>query len=73
MSHRIFRAPETFDIVQSTVGPLQRKNLASVARVLTQIASGTPFDASDISMVPVNDYVIVAITQMTNWFLEGMN
>jgi Ras GTPase-activating-like protein IQGAP2/3 len=65
------RAPETFDIVQNTIGPLQRKNLFAISRLLTQIASGAPFDNVEIALVPLNDYVSLAIDIMSKWFLEG--
>src|ERR1700761_415782 len=54
LSDQNFRTPETFDIVHNTVGPLQRKNLAAISKLLTQIASGVPFANEDISLVPLN-------------------
>ncbi|MCO5597450.1 hypothetical protein L7F22_051528 [Adiantum nelumboides] len=33
-------APEGFDVIEKLVGPLQRKNLAEVSKMLTQIAAG---------------------------------
>ena len=48
-----------------------RKNLARISEVLTQIASGAPFDDDSPNYVPLNEYVNRAIGQMSAWFLEG--
>ena len=48
-----------------------RKNLARISEVLTQIASGVPFDNDSPNFIPINEYVVKAIGQMSAWFLEG--
>ena len=63
--------PETFDVVSKTVDVQSRKNLARISEVLTQIASGVPFDEDSPNHLPINDYVNRAIGQMSAWFLEG--
>jgi hypothetical protein len=37
-----------------------------------QITSGRPYGEENPSMRPINEFVQVAIKQMTDWFLEGM-
>lgn len=63
--------PETFDVVSKTVDVQSRKNLARISEVLTQIASGAPFDDDSPNYVPLNEYVNRAIGQLSAWFLEG--
>ncbi|KAG6854797.1 hypothetical protein C0991_001224 [Blastosporella zonata] len=63
-------APETFDIVSKTISTTARMNLAQISKVLTQITSGCQFD-DDIPMyVPINEYVLKAITEMATWMLD---
>ncbi|TPX43695.1 hypothetical protein SeMB42_g03246 [Synchytrium endobioticum] len=40
-------APEAFDVIESTISPNQRKNLADVAKALHQIATNRPNPADD--------------------------
>ena len=56
--------------MDDTIGPLQRKNLAAIAKVLIQISSGVAFDNEEISLVPLNDFVATAGAQMAAWFLK---
>ncbi|KAF9075841.1 hypothetical protein BDP27DRAFT_1415005 [Rhodocollybia butyracea] len=62
--------PETFDIVSKTVDISSRKNLAQISRVLTQITSGVIFDDHSPNMMPINEFVSRAISQISNWLLE---
>lgn len=63
-------APETFDIVAKTVNTAGRKNLAQISKVLTQITSGSQFDDDSPMYVPINDYVLKAIAEISTWFIE---
>ncbi|KAG6810418.1 hypothetical protein H0H92_011957 [Tricholoma furcatifolium] len=63
-------APETFDIVSKTISTTARMNLAQISKVLTQITSGRPFDDDNPMYVPINDYVLKAITEMSTWLLD---
>ena len=66
-----YSTPETFDIVANTIDPAARKNLAQISKVLTQITSGIEFDDKNPSFVPINDFVIKSISQVSAWLLEG--
>jgi len=71
LPHDLYRTPETFDLVPSTIGPQARKNLAEIAALLTQITSGTLFGEERPWMMSINTFVEVSIGQMGAWFLEG--
>jgi hypothetical protein len=58
-------------VVSKSVDVQSRKNLARISEVLTQIASGVPFDEDSPNYVPLNDYVNKAISQMAAWFFDG--
>ena len=60
-------APEGFDVVESLVGPVQRKNLAEVSKMLTQIAVGRLFNDDNPYLQPLNDYVSHASERFTKW------
>ncbi|KAG5646573.1 hypothetical protein DXG03_002876 [Asterophora parasitica] len=66
-------APETFDIVSKTVNTAARKNLAQISKVLTQVTSGSQFDDDSPMYVPINDYVLKAITEISTWLIEVAN
>jgi len=50
-------APEGFDVIETLVNPLQRKNLAEVSRVLQQIAANRQFEDDQIYLQPLNTFV----------------
>lgn len=60
-------APEGFDVVETLVGPVQRKNLAEVSKMLTQIAVGRLFNDENPYLQPLNDYVSHASERFTKW------
>ncbi|GAC94660.1 GTPase activating protein [Pseudozyma hubeiensis SY62] len=60
-------APEGFDVVETLVGPVQRKNLAEVSKMLTQIAVGRLFNDDNPYLQPLNDYVSHASERFTKW------
>ncbi|GLB33790.1 putative GTPase-activator protein for Ras-like GTPases [Lyophyllum shimeji] len=66
-------APETFDIVPKTLSTTARRNLAQISKVLTQITAGSQFDEDSPMYVPINDYVLKAIAEMSAWFIGVAN
>lgn len=60
-------APEGFDVIETLVGPVQRKNLAEVSKMLTQIAVGRLFSDDNPYLQPLNDYVSQASARFTKW------
>jgi len=65
------RTPETFDIVHNTIPSQARRNLAEIAKILTQITSGELFGDDSPCLTPLNNYVSEAIEEMTGWLLDG--
>ncbi|KAG0144428.1 hypothetical protein CROQUDRAFT_47337 [Cronartium quercuum f. sp. fusiforme G11] len=63
-------APETYDVVDSVIGPLARKNLAEVSKMLNQISVGRLFSDENPYLVPLNEYVTHATTKFGIWFNE---
>lgn len=60
-------APEGYDVVDTIVGPVQRKNLAEVSKMLTQIAVGRLFSDDNPYLQPLNEYVSHAAERFTKW------
>ncbi len=60
-------APEGFDVIETLVGPIQRKNLAEVSKMLTQIAVGRLFSDDNPYLQPLNEYVAQASARFTAW------
>ncbi|KAI8581736.1 hypothetical protein K450DRAFT_230913 [Umbelopsis ramanniana AG] len=63
-------APEQYDVVDTVITPMQRKNLAEVSKMLQQISSGKVFDANDLFLAPLNDYVFEAGQRFSQWFVS---
>ncbi|KAL0089256.1 hypothetical protein F4703DRAFT_1903770 [Phycomyces blakesleeanus] len=63
-------APEQYDVIDDTISPVQRKNLAEISKMLQQISSGKVFDADDMFLAPLNDYVFDAGKRFSNWFMK---
>ncbi|KDN47975.1 hypothetical protein K437DRAFT_273559 [Tilletiaria anomala UBC 951] len=61
-------APEGFDVIEKLVGPVQRKNLAEVSKMLTQVAVGRLFSDDNPYLQPLNEYVSQASARFTQWF-----
>ncbi|KAI0598472.1 hypothetical protein F4775DRAFT_185833 [Biscogniauxia sp. FL1348] len=49
--------PEQVGVIEKSLGPLQKRNLGEVAKVLSQIASGRPFGGDNIYLQPLNAFV----------------
>ncbi|KAK0546133.1 iqgap- protein [Tilletia horrida] len=63
-------APEGFDVVETLVGPVQRKNLAEISKMLTQIAVGKLFSEDNPYLQPLNEYVSQASQRFTKWLFS---
>ncbi|KAM0752532.1 hypothetical protein T439DRAFT_287203 [Meredithblackwellia eburnea MCA 4105] len=63
-------APETFDIIQGVVPPLQRKNLAEICKMLNQISVGRLFDNELPYMTPLNNFIGNSATAFTRWIRD---
>ncbi|KAJ1918752.1 iqgap- protein [Tieghemiomyces parasiticus] len=50
-------APDSFDVVESVINPLQRKNLAEIAKMLNQVSVGKLFSDDNMFLKPLNNYV----------------
>ncbi|KAI9497788.1 Rho GTPase activation protein [Zychaea mexicana] len=66
-------APEQYEVIEAIVLPVQRKNLAEVAKMLQQISSGQEFDNNDIFLAPLNEFVKKSSKEFANWFMELTN
>jgi hypothetical protein len=61
-------APEAFDVLEQLISPLQRKNLAEVAKMLQQVSVNRVFEGEMAYMAPLNDYVTDAGKRMLDFF-----
>ncbi|KAJ2499886.1 iqgap- protein, partial [Coemansia sp. RSA 1972] len=50
-------APESFDVIETTISPFQRKNLAEIAKMLNQVSVGKHFSEDNMFLQPLNNYV----------------
>ncbi|KAG0186396.1 hypothetical protein DFQ28_007927 [Apophysomyces sp. BC1034] len=63
-------APEQYDVMDSFVNPIQRKNLAEISKMLQQISAGKIFDDNDMFLAPLNDYVDDAGKRFGLWLMN---
>lgn len=56
--------PENVGVIEKTLSPLQKRNLAEVAKVISQIASGKPFGGENIYLQPLNAFVSESIDRL---------
>ncbi|ODV91693.1 hypothetical protein CANCADRAFT_21430 [Tortispora caseinolytica NRRL Y-17796] len=56
--HNALYLPEQFEILEESIGPLQRKNISEVSKVLSQIFYGRPFGADNVYLQPLNEFVV---------------
>lgn len=66
----LYSAPEQYDVIDAIVLPVQRKNLAEIAKMLQQISSGKVFDDNDLFLAPLNDFVLESAQVFSDWFME---
>ncbi|GAP85458.2 putative ras gtpase activating protein [Rosellinia necatrix] len=58
--------PEQVGVIEKILGPLQKRNLSEVAKVLGQIASGRPFGGDNIYLQPLNAFVGESAERLVN-------
>ncbi|CAG8528063.1 5585_t:CDS:2 [Cetraspora pellucida] len=63
-------APEGFDVIDTVVSPMQRKNLAEISKMLNQISVGKLFTDDNIYLQPLNEYVAYASDRFLKFFKE---
>ncbi|KAM7222918.1 hypothetical protein V8F06_001816 [Rhypophila decipiens] len=54
-------SPENVGVIEKQLGPLQKRNLIEVAKVLGQIASGRQFGGDNIYLQPLNAFIAESI------------
>ncbi|KAK3330181.1 hypothetical protein B0H66DRAFT_509075 [Apodospora peruviana] len=59
-------SPENVGVVEKQLGPLQKRNLGEVAKVLGQIASGRQFGGDNIYLQPLNAFVAESIERLAH-------
>lgn len=64
-------APEAFDIIESTVSPAQRKNLAEIAKILHQIQVSCPFSGSNPAVEELNSFVLQESKRFQSFIKEA--
>jgi Ras GTPase-activating-like protein IQGAP2/3 len=60
--------PESFGVVEKTLTPMQKRNLAEVGKLLNQISSGRQFAHDNIYLQPLNHHIMDAVTRMKDIF-----
>ncbi|CAG8697404.1 12716_t:CDS:10 [Gigaspora margarita] len=63
-------APEGFDVIDTVVSPMQRKNLAEISKMLNQISVGKLFSEDNMYLQPLNEYVAYASDRFLKFFKE---
>ncbi|CAG8434697.1 12385_t:CDS:10 [Ambispora gerdemannii] len=63
-------APEGFDVIETVVSPMQRKNLAEISKMLNQISVGRLFTEDNMYLQPLNDYVGYASKRFADFFTD---
>ncbi|ORZ24649.1 hypothetical protein BCR42DRAFT_366127 [Absidia repens] len=63
-------APEQYDVIDTVINPIQRRNLAEVSKMLQYISSGKVFDKTEHFISPLNDYVLEAGERFASWFIK---
>jgi Ras GTPase-activating-like protein IQGAP2/3 len=58
-------------MISGTLGPIPKKNLAEISKMLTQIAIGEVFGDDNPCLQPLNSYVAEAIPVLFDWLREG--
>lgn len=64
-------APETYDIVEGVVPPIQRQNLGEVGKLLHQISIGRLFEQDQAHLQPMNEFVASSWGSFRQWLCDG--
>lgn len=65
--------PETSGVVEKTLTPMQKKNLAELGKLMNQISSGRLFAQDNIYLQPLNHHIAEAVTRMKDVFRSIIN
>jgi Ras GTPase-activating-like protein IQGAP2/3 len=60
-------APELFDVIETVITPVQRKNLAEVAKMLNQISMGKMLK-DEIFLQPLNNFIAFTAEKFAGYF-----
>ena len=63
-------APEAFDVIETLINPVQRKNLAEISKMLNQVSVGKLFADENMYLQPLNDYVAAASGKFAKYFKD---
>ncbi|GAA5946128.1 hypothetical protein JCM3775_004155 [Rhodotorula graminis] len=63
-------APETYDIVEGVVPPIQRQNLGEVGKLLHQISIGRLFEQDQAHLQPMNEFVASSWGSFRQWLCD---
>ena len=66
-------APESFDVVTTTIGPAQRRNLAAISKMLNQVSVGKLFADENPYLAPLNEYVNLCTHRFRDWFFQVLD
>ncbi|KAI9292803.1 hypothetical protein K502DRAFT_367280 [Neoconidiobolus thromboides FSU 785] len=61
-------APELFDVIETVINPIQRKNLAEIAKMLNQVSMGKLFSDENIFLQPLNNFIGFTAEKFARYF-----
>ncbi|KAJ3397220.1 hypothetical protein HDU92_000100 [Lobulomyces angularis] len=63
-------APEAFDVIEANISPIQRRNLADVAKTIHQISVNKLFPQDGTHMDQMNSYLAKSSKKLSNFFKD---
>jgi len=64
-------APEGFDVIETLITPVQRKNLAEISKMLQQISVGKIFEDEFFYLSALNDFINKAKLKFFKYFVDA--
>lgn len=64
-------SPDGLGIVEKVLSPMMKKNLGELSKLLCQLSVGKLFSHDNVYLLPLNEYVSVAIRRMHQVFVNG--
>ncbi|KAJ9059754.1 iqgap- protein [Entomophthora muscae] len=61
-------APELFDVIETVINSIQRKNLAEIAKMLNQVSMGKLFSDENIFLQPLNNFIGFTAEKFARYF-----
>ncbi|KAI0226550.1 iqgap- protein [Massospora cicadina] len=61
-------APELFDVIETVINSVQRKNLAEIAKMLNQVSMGKLFTDENIFLQPLNNFIGFTAEKFARYF-----